>query len=76
MDLKPGQLIIYRNGENYEIGKVKRVTEDGAFVWYSAGETAAKTPFDCIHPLINEAAIKETSLGGIEGEFVNDLPFC
>ena len=38
-----GQLIVYRNGDNFEIGKIKRLTEDGAFVYYSAGETAAKT---------------------------------
>lgn len=61
---KQGQHIIYRNGERYEIGKIKRVTEDGAFVYYSEGDTAAKTPFECMHPLTNEYVIKETSLGG------------
>ena len=62
--MKAGQYIIYRNGERYEIGKIKRVTEDGAFVYYSEGDTAAKTPFECMHPLTNEYVIKETSLGG------------
>lgn len=62
--MKAGQYIIYRNGERYEIGKIKRVTEDGAFVYYSDGDTAAKTPFECMHPLTNEYVIKETSLGG------------
>lgn len=63
-DWKPGDLIIYRNGDRYEIGKIKRVTDDGAFVWYSSGETAARTPFDCMHKLINAYVIQKESLGG------------
>ena len=61
---KEGQLIVYRNGDTYEIGKIKRVVSDGAFVYYSSGETAAKTPFDLMHPLVNAYVIDETSLGG------------
>lgn len=61
---KEGQLIVYHNGDKYEIGKIKRVVKDGAFVYYSSGETAAKTPFDLMHPLINANCIGETSLGG------------
>ena len=61
---KEGQLIVYRNGDTYEIGKIKRVVSDGAFVYYSSGETAAKTPFDLMHPLVNAYVIGETSLGG------------
>ena len=63
-NFKPGELIIYRNGERYEIGKIKRITNDGAFVWYHEGDTAAKTPFDCMHKLTNAFTVKETSLGG------------
>lgn len=63
-EFKPGQLIIYRNGDTYEIGKIKRIVSDGAFVYYSSGETAAKTPFDLMHPIKNEYVIGETSLGG------------
>lgn len=63
-EFKSGELIIYRNGERYEIGKIKRVTKDGAFVWYHEGDTAAKTPFDCMYKLVNAYTIKETSLGG------------
>ena len=59
-----GQLIIYQNGDRYEIGKIKRIVENGAFVYYSSGETAAKTPFDLMHPLVNAYVIGETSLGG------------
>lgn len=61
---KEGQLIIYVNGDSYEIGKIKRIVDNGAFVYYSSGETAAKTPFDLMHPLINAHCIGETSLGG------------
>ena len=63
-EFKEGQLIVYRNGDTYEIGKIKRVVSDGAFVYYSSGETAAKTPFDLMHPLVNAYVIGETSLGG------------
>lgn len=61
---KEGQLIVYHNGDTYEIGKIKRVVSNGAFVYYSSGETAAKTPFDLMHPLVNAYVIGETSLGG------------
>ena len=61
---KEGQLIVYCNGDSYEIGKIKRIVRDGAFVYYSSGDTAAKTPFDLMHPLVNEYVIGATSLGG------------
>ena len=64
---KEGELIIYQNGDRFEIGKIKRITEDGAFVWYHEGETAAKTPFDCMNKLVNAYAILYDSLGGEEG---------
>lgn len=67
MDFKEGELIVYQNGDRFEIGKIKRITEDGAFVWYHEGETAAKTPFDCMHKLVNAYAILDDSLGGEEG---------
>lgn len=63
-DFKEGQLIIYHNGDRYEIGKIKRIVDNGAFVYYSSGETAAKTPFDLMHSLANAHCIGETSLGG------------
>jgi hypothetical protein len=63
-DFYEGEYIIYQNGDRYEIGKIKRIVDDGAFVWYHSGETAAKTPFDRMHKIINEYVIGETSLGG------------
>ena len=66
-EFKVGEYIIYVNGDRYEIGKIKRITETGAFVWYHDGETAAKTHFDCMHKLANAYCIERTQLGGEEG---------
>ena len=59
-----GDYIIYQNGDRYEIGKIKRIVSDGAFVWYHNGETALKTPFEQMHKIANDYVIGETSLGG------------
>ena len=63
-DFKKGEYVVYQNGDRFELGLIKRVADDGAFVWYSEGDTAAKTPFDCMHRLVNAYVIKETGLGG------------
>lgn len=63
-DFKVGEYIIYTNGYSYEIGRIKRITIDGAFVAYNEGETGAKTPFLSMHKLVNAYCIKETTLGG------------
>jgi hypothetical protein len=63
-EYREGELIIYQNGERFEIGKIKRLTDDGAFVYYHEGDTASKTPYDCMHKIINAFTIKNTSLGG------------
>jgi hypothetical protein len=63
-DFHEGELIIYQNCDRFEIGKIKRIVSGGAFVWYSEGDTAAKTPFDCMHKLVNAYTIKKTALGG------------
>lgn len=61
-----GQLVIYQCGERFEIGKIKRVVSDGAFVYYSDGDTAAKTLFENLHRISNSYVIEKTSLGGLE----------
>ena len=65
---KEDELFVYINGDNAEIGKVKREnnTGDGYFCYYSSGETAANTPVGCMYKLINSYAIKKTTLGGEE----------
>ena len=59
-----GEYIVYVNGDMYEIGRIKSIHDDGCFVAYHEGETGAKTPYDCMHKLINGYCIKETLLGG------------
>lgn len=62
-DFKENELIIYQNGDSFEIGRIKRLCEDGAFVYYHEGETASKTPYDCIHKLRNAYTIEAAALG-------------
>ena len=66
LEFKEGELIIYQNGTSFEIGKIKRITDGGAFVWYHSGDTASRTPFDCMHKLRNAHVVRDTSLGGGE----------
>ena len=51
-------------GEIYtiEIGRIKKLCKDGAFVYYHAGETAAKTNYSDLYKVKNEYAIG--NLGG------------
>lgn len=63
-EFKVGEYIIYRNGNAYELGRIKSLCENGAFVAYHEGETGAKTPYDLMYKIINEYTIKETTLGG------------
>ena len=59
-----GEYIIYVNGDKYELGRITSLRDDGAFVCYHEGETAAKTPYHTMHKLINRACISKTTLGG------------
>ena len=59
-----GEYIVYVNGDRYEIGRVKSLRDDGAFVYYHEGDTAAKTPYDRMHKLVNQHCIKKSTLGG------------
>ena len=63
-EYKEGEYIVYVNGERYELGRIVRFCEDGAFVCYHEGETAAKTPYECMHKLTNAYVVRDTSLGG------------
>ena len=59
-DIAPGDIIAYqrRDSRHFEIGLVKSVADDGAFVYYTQGDTAAKTPFDCICKIQNQYAFE------------------
>lgn len=49
-----GEPIIYRNGDNYELGIIKRINDDNtAFVYYHTGDTAANTRFEDMHHIRN-----------------------
>ena len=51
---KPGELFVYTNGDRWELGKVKRLREDGKYAcWYSVGDTAAVTSPEHMHKLEN-----------------------
>ena len=56
-NFKEGELVIFigktHDGEIYsiEIGKIKRLCEDGAFVYYHKGDTSAKTNYSDVSPL-------------------------
>lgn len=59
-EFKEGQLVLYKGFNGYEIGKIKRIRNDGkAFVWYHSGDTAALTDFDLLHPIINDCCIQD-----------------
>lgn len=66
LDFSVGEYVIYINGDSVELGRIKRLTSTGAYVYYSSGDTAAKTPYDCLHKLINSYTILKTNLGGFE----------
>lgn len=59
-----GEYIICQSGDRFEVGRIKSFGENGAFVCYHEGETAAKTPFDCMRKLTNAYVIKSTTIGG------------
>lgn len=68
-DFKEGELIVYQNGDTFQIGEIKRLCSDGAFVWYHKGDTASKTSFENMHKLQNAFCITKTSLA-------EDRPRC
>lgn len=68
--LKPGDYVLYQNGSRFELGRVKRVDFENrkAFVWYSSGDTAARTDFRDLVLLENACDIKDTGLGGADAQ--------
>lgn len=64
--LRPGDHVLYMNGSDFELGRIKRIDFNArvAYVWYSEGETASRTPFDNLIRLTNGYVCGGTSLGG------------
>lgn len=42
-----------------ELGKIKKLCKDGAFVWYNTRDTAAKTRYEDLYKIKNEYAIDD-----------------
>lgn len=71
-DFKEGELVAYvgktpeKEIYSIEIGKIKRLCNDGAFVYYHTGETAAKTKYEDLYKIKNLYVLKEigVKLGG------------
>ncbi len=62
-----GQYIIYHDKaipDRYELGKIKRLSDSRAFVYYSSGDTAELTAYEHMHTINNFPVIGETNLGG------------
>lgn len=59
-----GEYIVYITGDGFELGRIKRLTQTGAFVAYHEGDTGALTPYNAMYKIVNEYTIKETTLGG------------
>ena len=68
-DFKQGEYVVYigmtPDKEIYaiEVGKIKRLCDNGAFVYYHTGNTAAKTDYKDLYKIKNEYAID--NLGGV-----------
>lgn len=61
---KVGELVVFIGNYTVEIGKIKKLCEDGAFVNYHTGETAAKTNYSDLYKLKNSYVIEKENLGG------------
>lgn len=59
-DFMEGELVIYQNGDSFEVGRIKSMNKRVAFVYYHEGDTAAATPYDHLHKILNAYAIKDT----------------
>lgn len=62
-NFEENEIVICQMGDSFEIGKIKELRDDGAFVWYHSGDTAAKTPYENIHKIKNAAYLTDAILG-------------
>ena len=64
-----GEIVMYivkdhsGNIYNVELGKIKKLLKDGAFVYYHTGDTAHKTSYDDLYKIKNTYLIKEDLFG-------------
>ena len=62
-DFYVGEYVIYKNGKKIELGRVVKVAPQNCYVCYSTGCTAACTPKEKLHHLLNKYTIVQTTLG-------------
>lgn len=57
---KVGEVVLYQNGEKFELGVIKSLGNKPKtyFVWYHMGDTAACTDEINLHKIINSYAFK------------------
>lgn len=60
---KSGELVIYKCGTRVELGKIKSVKGQFAFVWFSEGDTAARCDIADLYHLHNSYMIRDTGFG-------------
>ena len=62
--LKENDIVVYKlSDDSVNIGKVKRLTDRGAFVWYTTGDTASLTPYERLMKVENPYCM-DTFFGG------------
>lgn len=77
---KEDDVVVYQNGDNFELGIVKSVCDNGdCFVWYHTGDTTARTPKEYLHKLSNAYAfhvIRLDTEGNERRGWNNQCPYC
>lgn len=63
MNFKENEIVLCKKGGSFEVGKIKVLNDDGAFVWYHSGDTAAYTPYESMHKITNAACLTDAKLG-------------
>lgn len=60
-NFKAGDLIVQIKPEGCEIGKIKRIKEDGnyGFAWFHDGDTAALVNLDFVFPVLNDYCLEK-----------------
>lgn len=63
MNFKENEIVMCQMGGSFEVGRIKRLCDDGAFVWYHSGDTAAYTPYESMHKIENATYLTNANLG-------------
>lgn len=71
MEFKANDTVLYKKGDTYYFGKIKRVSPENkiAWVWYHIGYTAAGTPFE----YLTKVELEDLSKYKIENDYAIEL---